>query len=235
MTSTVGRNSRAGTDAHVTDALEQSVVSLSPPTRRRPGWIALGALLVGLSGLLGAYVFSVVTDTLTVTVASRDIAPGEILQPSDVRVVEMGRTSDLRAVQADQQDLILGLAARGPIPAGTVLNTGLFVPGSEVIPEGKVVVGGLFAAGAVPTAALRPGDEITLLRVASEREQLSAGSAGSATVLGSAIVWALEGEVSTESASQRLWVSLLIDATIQGEVAQAASDEVLRIVLTGSP
>ena len=96
-------------------------------------------------------------------------------------------------------------------------------------------MGGLFAAGAVPTAALRPGDEIELLRVASEREQLSAGAAASATVLGSATVWALEGEVSTESVSQRLWVSLLVDAAMQGEVAQAAADEVLRIVLTGSP
>ena len=187
------------------------------------------------SGLLGAYVFSVVTDTLTVTVAARDIAPGEILGPADVRVVEMGRTGELRAVQADQQGLIVGLAARGPIPAGTVLNTGLFVPANQVIPNGKVVVGGVFGAGAVPTAALRPGDEVELLRVASEREQLSAGSATSAAVLGSATVWALEGEASTESVSQRLWVSLLVDVAIQGEVAQAASDELLRIVLTGSP
>lgn len=104
-----------------------SVTSLTPPTRRRPSWIALGVLLAALAGLLGAYVFSAATDTISVVVAARDIDPGDVLGPGDVRVVEMGRTGELRAVLSDQQDLVVGRSARGPIPAGTVLNTGLFV------------------------------------------------------------------------------------------------------------
>ena len=59
----------------------------------------------------------------------------------DLRVVQMGQAGDLRAIQSNQQDLIIGQAPRAPIPAGTVLNTGLFVPVAEAVPAGRVVVG----------------------------------------------------------------------------------------------
>lgn len=226
MTSTVGQDPMLG---EVTDGV--SVASLSPPTRRRPSWIALGVLLIGVAGLLGAYVFSVVSDTVTVTVAARDIEPGAVLGPDDIRVVEMGRTGDLRAVQADQQDLIIGLAARGPIPAGTVLNTGLFVESGAVIPDGSVVVGAAFEAGAVPTRSLAAGDVVRLLRVA---DATGATGSGETSELGEATVWAVEGDASAQSVSERTWVSLVIDAGVQLDVSQAAADETLRLVLVGS-
>ena len=212
-----------------------SVTSLTPPKQRRPSWIALGVLLAALAGLLGAYVFSAATDTISVVVAARDIDPGEVLGPADVRVVEMGRTGELRAVLSDQQDLVVGRSVRGPIPAGTVLNTGLFVGPGSAIPAGKVVVGGAFGAGAVPTGSLRAGDEVQLLRVLTEREQLAAGSPGdaAASVLGTATVWSVEGEASTDSRSQLVWVSLLVDADLQGAVAQATADDRLRLALLG--
>ncbi len=213
-----------------------AVASLEPPKRRRPSWIALGVLITGLAGLLGAYVFSVATDTISVVVAARDLDPGEVLGSADVRIVEMGRTGELRAVTAAQQDLVVGRAARGPVPAGTILNTRLFVGADAAIPSGKVVVGGAFGAGAVPTGSLRAGDGLQLLRVATEREQLSssAPTGPSATLLGEAAVWSVEGEASTDSRSQVVWVSLLIDVELQGAVAQAAADDVLRLGLTGS-
>lgn len=232
MMSTLGRGRRAperdipGVERAGPD------VALSPPSRRKPRWIATGVLLIGFAGLLGAYVLSVVSDTLAVTVAARDIAPGEALSPSDIRVVEMGRTSELRAVQAHQQDLIVGLAAVGAIPEGTVLNTGLFVAVAEAVPDGKVVVGGAFPAGAVPVAALRPGVQVGMYRIVSEREQLAAGAGEPLAVdLGSATVWSVDGEVSVESSSQRLWVSLLVDETVAPGVSQATADERLRLVL----
>ena len=102
-----------------------SVVSMSGPTRRRPSWVLLGTLLVAVAGLLGAWVFTASTETISVMVAAREIGPGEVVTATDMRVVEMGKTGGLRAIQSSQQDLVIGRAARGPIPEGTVLNTGL--------------------------------------------------------------------------------------------------------------
>ena len=70
--------------------------------------------------------FAATSDTMRVLVAARDVAPGEVIGADRLRVVELGRSGDVRAIQPMQQDLILGQAARGPIPAGTVLNTDLF-------------------------------------------------------------------------------------------------------------
>lgn len=228
MTSTVGRNAR---DRQSGDGL--SVSSLEAPKRRKPSWMAVGVLLVGLAGLLGAYVFSVMSDTVSVTVAAHDIAPGEVLGPDDIRVVEMGRTADLRAVQAEQQDLILGLAARGPIPSGTVLNTGLFVAADEVVPAGKVVVGASLPTGAVPTRSLGAGDQVGLIEVASGAGTAT-GQVRPAADLGTATVWAVENNVSSGSPSDRVWVSLVVDEADRVAVAQAASNETLRLVLLGA-
>ena len=218
----VGAASATQTDEQV------SVVSLSPPKRRRPSWVLLGVLLVGLAALVGAYVFVTVSDTLSVLVAARDLEPGEPITADDLRVVQMGRTSDLRAIQPSQQDLILGRSPVGPVPAGTVLNTGLFVSREEVVPAGMAVVGGAFEAGAVPTASLGPGDPVVLLAAADTTSGSVDGAV--ATVLGEGRVFAVEGAAATDS-SARVWVSLLISEELQAAAAQAAADGRLRLSL----
>ncbi len=213
-----------------------SVVSLSPPKRRRPSWVLLGVLMVGLAALVGAYVLVIVTDTVQVMVAAGDLAPGEPIDPSDLRVVEMGRTAELRAIQPADQGLIVGLAPVGPVPAGTVLNMGLFVPLAETVPPGQVVVGASFDAGSVPTASLGPGDVVGLL-AAVDTGSGTASSVGSAApveaaVLGEATVFAVQAAVSPQSSSGRVWVSLLVDEELQAAVVQAAADDRLRLSLT---
>lgn len=232
MSTTIGRDPMVrGSEP----AAGVSPASLSPPTRRRPSWMAVGVLLVAMAGLLGAYVFATLSDTVSVTVAAHDIAPGAVIGPADIRVVEMGRTNELRAVQSDQQDLILGSAARGPIPEGTVLNTGLFVSADQVIPTGKVVIGAAFESGAIPTRSMKAGDEVGMLRVLDSAARVGGSSAESGVAeLGAAAVWAVEGDIAAGSVTDRVWVSLLVDTTAQLEVSQAAADGTLRLVLLGA-
>ncbi len=212
------------------------VVSLSAPTHRRPSWVVAGVVLVGLAALMGAYVFNAATDTLAVTVAAEDLSPGESITASDLRVVEMGRTGDLRAILADQQDLVIGLTPRSPIPAGTLLNTGLFVSADDVLPEGQVVVGASFTAGEVPTPTLGVGERVAVLVVT----QQAIGGVNAptepigATLVGEATVWAVTGEATTSGASDRVWVSLLMDEGMQNVVAQAAANDLVRLSLVSS-
>lgn len=208
-----------------------SVVSLSRPTRRRPSWVLIGSLLVGLAALLGAWVFAATSEQIAVVVAARDVQPGEVIDVSDLRVVEIGASSDLRAIQSSQQDLILGKSARGPIPQGTVLNTDLFTDQGETVPAGMVVVGAALDPGAVPTSGLRAGDLVNVLAAqrttAGQPEGAAAPVAG---LLAAGTVWSVE---PTGSNSTGMWVSLVVPSATEGAVAQAAADGLLRLSLVG--
>jgi Flp pilus assembly protein CpaB len=219
-------------------ASDVPVVSTSPPTKRRPSWVLAGAAMVVLAALLGAYVFQAVTDEMTVVVAAGDLAPGEPIDAADLRVVRMGQAGDLRAIQSDQQDLIIGRVPRAPIPAGTVLNTSLFVAEADALPAGRVVVGGTFEPGAVPTASLRAGDEVALIVVTPTGPAAPAGGEGdaAATVIGEATIWAVADPGSigdTGGVPTDVFVSLLVDEDLQTTVAQAAASGLLRLSLIG--
>jgi Flp pilus assembly protein CpaB len=208
-----------------------SPVSLAPPKHRRPSWVVAGVAMVAMAALIGAWVFTATSDTMRVVVAARDLAPGEAITATDLRVAELGRSGDVRAIQPEQQGLILGQAARGPIPAGTVLNTDLFADREQVIPVGQVVVGAALAPGAAPTAGLAAGDRVYLLGVV---KAAGTGEAGAdARVLATGSVWSVV-EPTASGGSAGWWVSLLIPEESQNTVAQAAADGLLRLSLVGA-
>jgi SAF domain len=208
-----------------------SVVSLSAPKRRRPTWVVFGAVMVGLAMLLGVWVFSTSSQRISVMVAARNIAPGEVIQAIDLRVVEMGRTGGLRAIQPSQQQLVVGQAARGPIPEGTVLNTGLFASRDRVIPAGQVVVGAALEPGGAPGTGLAAGDRVDVLAVVKAPGAPTSG-APAATVVASGTVWSVQ-PVGQGASSSKLVVSVLVPVETQAVVAQAAADGRLRLSLVG--
>jgi Flp pilus assembly protein CpaB len=216
--------------ASSTNGAAPSPVSLASPKHRRPSWVVAGVVLVALAALIGAWVFAATSDTMRVVVAARDVSPGEVIGASDVRVVELGRSGDVRAIQPEEQSLILGRAARGPIPAGTILNTDLFADRAHVIPEGEVVIGAALVAGAAPNAGLVTGDRVAVLGVVKSNG--SAASTAEATVLTTGTVWSVEQPPTGGSAAS--WVSLLIPEGSQTAVAQAAADGLLRLSLVGA-
>ncbi len=230
----MARSLRAVTAPAGQAGIDAPVVSVSPPKRRRPSWVLIGVVLVGLAALLGAYVFTTVNDRLSVMVAAHDLEPGKPISAGDLRVVEMGKTSSLRAIQPEQQALIVGQAPRGPIPEGTVLNTGLFVPTGQVVPVGSVVIGGAFEAGAVPTPSMSPGDDVVMLVVAPTLTGGVTDSQAAAVALGRAKVWAVTGSVDGAASTSRIWVSLMVTEDVQTAVAQAAADGRLRLGLVAS-
>jgi len=80
--------------------------------------------------------FTATSKQISVVTAARDIEPGKILSATDLSVIEIGQSGELRTMLSDQQKLMIGQAARGPIPAGTVLNTDLFASADQE-PEGN--------------------------------------------------------------------------------------------------
>lgn len=219
-------------DGEPATSVTRSAVSLSTPRRRRPSWALLGVVLVGVAALLGAWVFAATSERISVMVAARDIGAGEVVEPTDLRVVEMGAASDLRAVQPDEQTLLVGRAARGPIPAGTVMNTGLVSDRSQVIPAGHVVVGAALEPGAAPVSGLLAGDRVDVLGVERQIGGVEQ-SAATATLLTSGTVWSVE-PARAGSVSSTIWVAVLVPVDAQPAVAQAAADGRLRLTMVGA-
>lgn len=210
-----------------------AVMSLASSRRRRPTWTILGVVLVGLAGLTGGWLFTVSNQRVSVLVAARDLQPGDVVQGTDLRVVEVGSAGALRAVRPSQQTLIVGRTVRGPLPAGTVLNTGLFADRDQVVPAGHAVVGAALDAGAAPTGTMRVGDRVTLLAAARTTGAPATGPAPTATVLGAGSVWSFEA-LGSGSVTAKWWVAVLVPEGMQQDVAQAAADGRLRIALGGA-
>lgn len=204
---------------------DASTVTLGAPKKRSYSRAIVGLGVVALAALLGAYAFIAASpETNQVMVASGDLRVGEPITAGDLRVADVGSVSDLDAVSPADQAVLIGLTPRYPFPDGTVLNPALFVQVDEAIPEGKVIVGAVLAPGSFPTERLRVGDPLNLVGVTSGTASAETGP----VLLGVGEVWAV-GPASERNgaASEDLFVSMLVDVAIQGDVAQAASQDLL--------
>ncbi len=215
-------------EADSVQRIDPAVASLARPRQRRPSYVVAGLLCIAVAALGGALLVGSLTSTTTVLAADADIEPGQIIGPGDLRVVELSVVAGAATVSADDQSLVLGRAARGPIPAGTLLNSGLFVDSGGAIPEGMAVVGAALDPGAVPVARLRAGDVVDVIGVATGLAGLESSGADEAVVLARADIWAVD---RPSGAGGRTVVAMLVPVETQTAVAQAAADGRLRLAL----
>jgi hypothetical protein len=194
---------------------EAQVVSLSAPKRRSVVRVVAGAGAIVFAALVGAYAYAAASpETTQVMVADGDLAVGEPISASDMRTVEVGAENGLDSVSPEDQDSLIGLAPRTPVPDGTVLNAGFFVTVEEAIPVGKVIVGAVLDPGASPTDNLRDGDPVGLIAVES------GSTDAEPRLIGTGEVWAIG---ALGDSSDEVWVSVLVDEALQVDVAQAAA------------
>lgn len=201
-------------------------------SRRRPTWALLGAALVVVAMLAGAWVFASNARSTAVLVASRDLAAGTVVAADDFRVVEVSKASGLRALTPSQLGLVQGRATRGPVPQGTLVNVDLFAARDAVVPAGLVVVGVALDPGASPSSRLAAGDRVEVLAVTRPTGGAAGPAPSVAVVLAVGSVWSVE-PVGSGSGSGKAWVSLLIPQGVHAEVAQAAADGRVRLGLLG--
>lgn len=229
---TLLRRATESTSDGPTQVIDPKPALLTPmqgATTRRPSFMLAGGLVVALAALVGAWAFSSATSTMSVMVLNRDVAAGEVIAASDLRVVETGSLVGIRSLAPESQELVVGQAARGPMPAGTVISPELFTDRTAVVPEGMAVVGAELSPGAAPAGSLNPGDPVTVLGVARSGGA-SLESAG-AEVVTQGSIWSIERPDNGYNGS--FVVGLLVPVDAQGRVAQAAADGLLRVTLVG--
>ena len=227
-----GRRGAAGWNGRPPDdPAEVESASLASPRERRPVLVVVGLLLVAGAGLAGALLSTSLTRHTPVLAAGRDLEPGEVVEPSDLLAVELSGFSEAAVVSVDQQELVVGQAVRGYVPAGTILNTELFVAPAAAVPTGMSVVGATLDPGAAVGYGVRSGQRVDARGVRRETGLDSAADA-EAAVLATGTVWTVEPPAP--GTAGRIVVTLLVPADSRTAVAQAAADDRLRLALVES-
>ena len=97
------------------------------PRRRLPGSRAVvGGLLVALAalGVLAAYTGVTAGPSTTYVVAARDLAPGERLEVSDLRTIEIDLPAEMTTRVFSDPSSLTGATVLAPIAAGELLQLG---------------------------------------------------------------------------------------------------------------
>jgi hypothetical protein len=201
----------------------------SASRQRQLPWVALGLLLLVMS-MLGFALWAVQQAKRTpVLVAGVAIEAGHEIERSDLIIVSVGADSGLELLQAGQEELVVGRAARGPIPAGTPLSPALVVSASDAVPAGQAVVGAALEPGEYPTSSMRAGDRVRLI-MTTPTDGIGEGT--EVVEMGEATVWTVEPLLG--SSQLDLFVSLLVPAEASADVAEVVAQGQLRLVLIGA-
>lgn len=187
-------------------------------------------MLIIVMSMLGFALWTVNQAARTpVLVAGRGIEAGETIASADLVLVSVGADQGLAVLQAGQEESIVGLVARGPIPAGTPLSPSLVVGPAEAVPPGQAVVGALLSPGQYPSSSMQAGDRVRLIRTATVAS--TAGDEAASAAVGEATIWAVE---PLDDGRRQLFVSLLVSEEMAEATADVAAADRLRLVLLGA-
>ena len=136
-----------------------------PTRQRRHGWTAFGAVLViGLGAAFG-YLYSTAGEKVPVVVVTGKLAPGEVIERSDLSTVDVA--GDLTAIAGANLDSVVGQRAAVALLPDTVLQRSM-VTAVDPTPAGLVQVGVAVKGGQLPADGLFPGDTVQVLRLPAQ-------------------------------------------------------------------
>lgn len=208
---------------------------------RNPAWLIAGVLLVVLSALGGVLLFTANDDRIEVVLAATDLAAGEPVERSDLRIARVALDADVARIDPDAAGDLIGQQPVGRIPAGTMLSRGMFADELSLGAD-EVVVGAALDPGEAPLSGLQVGSAVELLTInlgdptaappaASPDQQAPAPATSEgivATPIGTGTVWAVE-----PIATGQLWVSMRLDRDVGLRASLSSAQDSLRIVLVG--
>ncbi len=196
--------------------------------RPRTSWIALGLLVLVGFGLFGAITVARVAGREPVLALAQPIERGEQLTATHLAVVNVGTDDAVALVAASDRDDLLGLTATAGLEAGTLVTRSQFAEGPTVA-AGYSVVGLALDPGEYPTATLRPGDLVVVVRTPAstptERED-----SGSTVLAESAEVFAIE---TLSETAHTVMISIVVPEAVVAEIASAAAQDRVRLALMG--
>ena len=201
--------------------------NIEVPSRRRARTpeMALGVVLMVGCALAGVLWHMSAADKVAVLALASDVSRGEVLEPTDVRVVYLAADQPVAHLPRAASGEVVGRIAVADLEEGTVL-TALHVVARSPLRSEDGVVGLALDPGQFPAVGLLPGDVVNVVAGASEGVP---GEASSAVLADRAEVYAVE-PLGTQG---RQLVSLQMSVEVANRVAAAAERGSVRLVMVG--
>jgi Flp pilus assembly protein CpaB len=124
--------------------------------------VAVGLLLMLVAVLGGASLIRTAQARTPVLVAADTVQPGEVIEPSDLRVVEMAVPAGVAYLSASAEGQIEGRVAAEPLWEGKVLGPGSVADAPPVGP-GMVAITLLLPPESAVGGDMRSGDRVAVL------------------------------------------------------------------------
>jgi len=186
-------------------------------SRVRTQWLALGAALVVLAGVLVAWGLSNAADRVEVVQVARGVSAGEVIEANDLTLASVAYDGAVVGlVPSASLDSLVGRAAAIDLQAGVLLQTGMWRDATHIA-AGEESVGALLAPGYFPGGLAR-GDVV----LAAQVDAASSGAPVAVRVL----------DVQPGSSGE-LSVTLAVPAGRSISVAQMAASH--QLLLVGQP
>jgi SAF domain-containing protein len=213
----------------VTRPANQPIALAKLPRRRRPGMIALAAVLVG-AGILGSTaLYSAASRTMPVLVADADVPAGSLITARDVGTASISVGAGVQVIPAGQISQVVGQVA------GSTLHPGMLLAASELATQrppadGQVLVPLPVRPSALPASGLRPGDQVLIVATPGAQGQI--GSANAAPALSVPVNGVIDDVSTTASADGFAVVDVLVPSGRGADLAAQASTGQFAIIVT---
>jgi Flp pilus assembly protein CpaB len=143
-------------------ASEALVAGAHSRLRRLDLRVAVGLLLMLVAVLGGASLIRSAQDRIPVLVAAGSVQPGEVIGPSDLRVVEMSVPAGVAYLSASAEGQVEGRVAGEPLWDGKVLGPGS-VAEAPPVAAGMVAITLLLPPESAVGGDIRSGDRVAVL------------------------------------------------------------------------
>lgn len=194
-----------------------------PPGRRRPGLAVIAVLLIVLGAAIAGLLALRIDERIPVLVARHDISVGKQITAEDLAVARMA-SEDVKAIQADRADEVIGRFASQEIASGRLLDAAMLNT-SGLLTPGQAAVGIALKPGRFPAGGLKSGDVVQVVRSVDGEGKVIAARA----VVG-AVNDPAEGAFGS-GGNDTTVVTALVDDRLSPDVAAAAMADQLSLVL----
>ncbi len=193
------------------------------PRSRSTARIAIGVLVVALSALGAAVLFSSAADRVTVIGVVGDVPIGQKITEEDLREVSIAGGSGLQSIPADDAATVIGRTASVHLIGGSLLNPGQLADGPS-LPDGTVIAGAVLKGGQYPVG-LSIGDTVDVVETTSP----DASGVGEPIVRGRATVTDI---AEPDDGQGQLLVSLAVSSDAATAVSSAGAAGRISLVVT---